>query len=109
MTVKRRDTSRLKFAKLVTLEGVEHWELPEYPTIGDAPDDRRYVVNRTDRIDQLAEVFYGTADLWWIIAIRNDLELVPNDLYENQVLRIPSGRRVFTEILRRPNRGVEGR
>jgi hypothetical protein len=109
MTVRVRDTSRLKFARLIDLDGVEHWELPEYPEIPEASDDRRYVVSRSDRIDRLAETFYGVVDLWWVIAIANDLELVPNDLYENQVLRIPSGRRVFTQILRRPSRGLEGR
>lgn len=109
MSVRVRDASRLKFAKLSTLDGVEFWELPEYPKIEDAPDDRRYVVNRRDRIDLLANAFYGTPVLWWVIALRNDLELLPNDMYEGQVLQIPSARRVFSQILRRPNRGEEGR
>lgn len=109
MAVKIRDTSRLKFARLITLDGVEHWESPEYPEIREAPDDIRYTVDLNDRIDRLSSRFYGTPDLWWIIALANELRLLPNDLSEGATLRIPSGRRVFTEILRRPSRGREGR
>ena len=109
MTVRVRDTSRMKFARLLDLDGVEHWEMPEYPKIEAAPDDRTYVVDRNDRIDRLSDSIYGSPDLWWIIALANDMELLPNDLFENQTIRIPSGRRVFTDILRRPSRGLEGR
>jgi|SRR6056300_1033944 len=109
MAVNLRSTSRLRFARLVSLDGVEHWELPEYPTILPSSTDSTYKVSRSDRIDLLANRFYGSVDLWWVIAIANDLELVPNDLYEGQELIIPSSRRVFTQILRRPSRGQEGK
>ena len=107
--VKLRETSRLRFAKLFSTGGVEHWDLPEYPIIENAPDDILYTVSRTDRIDLLAFRFYGSAELWWIIALANGYELLPTDLRENTTLRIPSGQRVFTQILRSANRGEEGR
>lgn len=109
MTVRIRNTSRLKFARLTTIDGVEHWELPEYPAIDQAADDGRYIVDRHDRIDKIAVTFYSDPGLWWIIAIANDLALLPNDLCAGMTLRIPSQKRVFTEILRRPTGGVEGR
>lgn len=109
MAVAIRDTSRLKFARLITLDDVEHWELPEYPEIPEAADDLRYEVQSNDRIDLLANRFYGSADLWWIIAIANGLELLPSDLKVRSTLRVPSGRRVFTQILRSANRGRIGR
>lgn len=109
MTVKIRETSRLKNARLITIDGVEHWEYPEYPVIDVAPDDIKYKVDRNDRIDKIATRFYGSPELWWIIAIANGFELLPNDLNSGDTIRIPSGRRVFSEILRRPTRGVEGR
>ncbi len=109
MGIKVRDTSRLRFARLVTLDGIEHWEHPEYPEIGAAPDDIIYTVDLNDRIDLIAERFYSSPDLWWIIALANELRLLPNDLNGREKLRIPSGRRVFTEILRKPSRGREGR
>lgn len=109
MTVRVRDTSRLRFARLITIDGIEHWEMPEYPEIRQASDDIVYTVDRSDRIDRIATRFYSSPDLWWIIALANDLRLLPNDLKEGAKLRIPSGRRVFTEILRKPTRGREGR
>lgn len=109
MTVRVRDTSRLRFARLTIIGGVELWNLPEYPEIAPAGDDQRYVVDRKDRIDLLANSFYGNVELWWVIALRNELRLLPNDMYQNQVLQIPSARRVFNTILRLPSGGVVGR
>lgn len=109
MAVKIRDTSRLRWARFLTVQGVEFWDLPEYPTIGPANDDVRYVVARRDRIDLISTAFYETPDLWWIIASRNGLRLMPSDLYEGQNLFIPSSARVFNTILRSPNRGKLGR
>lgn len=109
MTVRIRDTSRLKNARLITIDGIEHWEYPEYPQINVAPDDIKYKVDKNDRIDRVATRFYGSPDLWWIIALANGFELLPNDLNEGDTIRIPSGRRVFSEILRKPTRGKVGR
>lgn len=109
MTVRIRNASRLKFARLITLDDVEHWELPEYPEIDPAPSDGRYTVDRGDRIDRLANHYYNDPALWWIIALANGMELLPNDLKPGEEIIIPSQRRVFTEILRRPSGGIEGR
>jgi hypothetical protein len=99
----------MKFARLSTLDNIEYWEMPEYPKIDPAPDDRRYIVDRNDRADRLANDFYGSSDLWWIITLANGIDLIPNGLYEGQVITVPSARRVFSQILRRPSRGLEGR
>jgi hypothetical protein len=99
----------LRWARLITIDGVEHWEMPVYPKIDPAPDDSRHVVDQNDRIDKLALRFYGDMGLWWILAIANDLELLPDNMHANQVLKVPSQKRVFSEILRRPSGGVEGR
>lgn len=109
MPVRIRNTSRLRFARLLTLDGVEHWELPEYPKVEPAADDLRYTVDRNDRIDRLADSFYGSPDLWWILALANGMELLPVDLNQGAIITVPSQRRVFSEILRRPSGGVEGR
>jgi nucleoid-associated protein YgaU len=109
MAVRLRKTSRLLFAKLLSIDDVEHWELPVYPKIEEATDDKRYTVDQNDRIDKIANKFYGSPELWWIIALANGMELLPSDLNANAVIRIPSQRRVFTQILRRPSRGREGR
>jgi len=108
MSVKTRDTSRLNYSQLIVLDGVEHWEHPEYPDIPEANDDIIHDVKRTDRIDLISNSYYQTTDLWWVIAILNELRLLPSDLAARKTLRIASPRRVFTEILRNPSRGREG-
>jgi hypothetical protein len=106
MAVKVRNTSsRLNFARLINLDDVECWELPEYPVIEPANDDLRYSVDKNDRIDRLSQAFYGTPDLWWVLALANGFDLVPSDLNKNTVIRVPSPRRVFTVILRKADRG----
>jgi len=109
-SVSIRGTSRLKFARFVTVEGVDFWELPEYPEVLPAPDDILYTVSRKDRIDTLSECFYdGDPTLWWIIAIVNKFRLLPTDMRENMQIRVPNGKRVFTQILKSANRGEEGK
>lgn len=104
-----RSTSRLKFARYVSIGGVDCWEHPEYPEVLPAPDDILYTVTRKDRIDLLAHRFYGDSALWYIIALANDFRLLPTDMRENMQLRIPNGKRVFSEILRSASRGEEGK
>jgi len=99
----------LRFARLVEIEGVETWELPEYPEIAEATDDIIHRVDRSDRIDNLAERFLGSKDLWWVIALANEFRLLPDDLNASKEIRIPSARRVYSEILRHQSRGLEGR
>lgn len=106
MTVKISGSSRLRFSRLITLDGVEHWEMPEYPEILPANDDIVYTVDSSDRIDNLSNRFYSTPILWWIIAIANDFELLPNDMVPGNTIRIPSARRVFGDILRKKQRGT---
>jgi nucleoid-associated protein YgaU len=109
MSARIRNSSRLRFARLVTIDTVEHWELPEYPAIAAATSDGRYTVDRGDRIDRLANYFYGDPSLWWVIALANGMALLPSDLKPGEEITIPSQRRVFTEILRRASGGLEGR
>lgn len=109
MTIRLRETSRMRFARLFEIEGVECWELWEPPNLEPQPDDILYTVARKDRIDLLAHRFYNSAELWWVIALANGFRLLPNDMKENMQLRIPSPARVFTKILRGANRGKEGR
>lgn len=109
MTVKIRSGSRLLYSQLLSIDGVEHWGFPEYPAILPANDDKTYVVARRDRPDTIARRFYGSPGLWWVIALANDWDLVPNRLNVGEKIIIPSQARVFSRILRRASRGQEGR
>lgn len=109
MAVRIRTTSRLNFSRLLTIDSVEHWEKAELPTVDAAQDDLLYQVNQEDRIDLLAQRFYGNAELWWVIAVANGLDLLPNDLKPFSTIRIPSNNRVFNKILREAPKKKEGR
>lgn len=92
MAVDIRRRSRLRFAQLTTIDGYEFWDLVEYPTIVVQDDDSVHLVLGTDRLDLLAYKYYGDPVLWWVIAVANDMELVPTALTEGSIIRIPSAR-----------------
>jgi nucleoid-associated protein YgaU len=90
--------SRLQFADLLSYSGVEFWETVDLPNVEIQSDDVFHIVCSTDRIDSIAYKYYGDPVLWWVVAVANDLELVPTDLYEGQTLRIPAPRYVLQEL-----------
>lgn len=102
MSVKVALHSRLRFADLVIIEGVEHWDILDLPDIPEQNDDLNYQVKggAVERMDRLAVRFYGDARLWWVIAAANNIELVPADLNEGDILRIPSPRFVMQELFK---------
>lgn len=104
MGIKLRGTSRLNFSRFMEIDGVEFWEMPEYPDILAANDDVIYQTMQTDRIDKIANKFYGNPELWWVIAIANDLNLLPNDLVPRGTIRIPSNQRVKSILNTAPKR-----
>lgn len=97
----RRD-SMLRFGSLLQAEltsgTVEYWDLINYPDIPEQTDDIEYEVKAGDRIDLLANRFYGKPSYWKVIAVANDMELLPTDLKAHQIIRIPSPRFVRTNL-----------
>lgn len=110
MAVELNSASYLLFSQLVNVDGIQFWDLPEFPDIFPQDDDI-YVtigessfgrINSNDeelRIDLLSYRIYKTPHLWWIIARRNNFEVVPNAFKLNQTIVVPSPRYVFEEIL----------
>lgn len=74
---------------------IQFWGYFE-PTIGPdelllpREDDIEHTVTDYDRIDNMSQQFYGDPQLWWVIALVNDLRLCPNEMKNGRVLRIPS-------------------
>jgi nucleoid-associated protein YgaU len=99
--------SRLNFGQPRVLDGIEHFDTLNLPEIPVQTDDTQYTVVGGDHIDKLAFKFYSNAVLWWVIAVANDLELLPVDLVPGQVLRIPSARFVSL-VLFNPTRLAKG-
>ena len=90
MSVRISNSSRLQFADLFSVDGVEYWDTLVLPDAIPQQDDIQYPVVSSDRIDLLANKFYQDPGLWWVIAWANDLEILPTDMKQNMQIRIPS-------------------
>lgn len=82
-------TNRYKNCETLTLDGRRYLGtrvIPEYPR---RPDDRFHTVREADRIDLLAQHYFGDARFWWIIADYNGLSF-PLEMPEvGTILRVP--------------------
>jgi len=68
----------------------QYFESVIYPKIK-ANDDDLYVISEvTDRLDLLANKYYGDTSLWWIIAVANNINDASFYVTEGLQLRIPS-------------------
>lgn len=90
MAVTTLQNSILRTAELRLLDGVEFWDSVDIPAYFPRTDDVIYRVRAGDRIDNLANRFYGDPVLWWVIAAVNDIELPPFGIFPGEELRIPS-------------------
>ena len=108
MAIRIKATSMLRFARLVNLDGVECWEMPELPSIEPDPTDVIHEVSLTDRMDRISVRYYGSPDFMRVIAVANGIDLYPNGLCPGAKLRIPSPARV-EEILQTAGQKRQGR
>ena len=106
MPVDIANRSRLRFYDLLSADGVEFWDLSELPDLPIQTDDLFHTVISNDRIDTIAVRYYGDPVLWWVVSLANNLDLVPTELSEGQILRIPSPRYVLQELFQRAKAGV---
>jgi len=105
MSIRISNNSRLRFGNLLSGNGVTFWDLLEVPPIPVQGDDQQYTVIMGDRVDTLAYNFYGDPTLWWVIALANDLEMLPTELNIGQVLRIPSPTYVLQDMFQKVTSG----
>lgn len=109
MAVQIKNSSRLKFGDLRLVDGVEFWNVLDIPDIPEQTDDQLYQVMENDRIDLLAYKFYGDPVLWWVIAVANNLELLPTQLNPGAFLRIPSVSYVKQQLFKKATVGTTPR
>lgn len=70
-------------------DGREVYRSKIYPKIPKSNNDIYAVTQTGDRLDTLANQFYGDSSLWWIIAAANNLHDVGFAVADGTVLRIP--------------------
>ena len=98
MTINIKRNSRLRYGTLLNYFGVEYWDLLDLPEIPDNADDIILTLKSTDRLDKLAQSYYGRPELWWVIALKNDIEMNPLQVRRSMEIRIPSPRWVETTL-----------
>jgi nucleoid-associated protein YgaU len=62
------------------------FEPPEFP---DSDGDIDYTIEDRDRLDTLAQRVYGDELLWWVIAVRNNIDLPDAELNPGDQIVIP--------------------
>lgn len=76
-TVKKRDDGNIVYTSRI------------YPKIQLQDDDIYVVTQEGDRLDTIANQFYGDSALWWIIASANNIHDAPIAVDDGTILRIP--------------------
>lgn len=90
MAIERNPAGPTSRADLYQIGSVVFWDKTRPEKIAAAPDDEPYRVKDSDRIDLLAFNKLGDSDRGWIIMLRNDMRLMPNDLVPGTTIMIPS-------------------
>jgi DNA-binding beta-propeller fold protein YncE len=97
-----RPLSRYNKIRLLLTEGnipvQETWEPPDIPEL---PEDRFFEVSRefANRPDLISLMFYGTEQLYWVIAYANSMTEPYAQTTVNKVLRIPDRENLFQSVL----------
>lgn len=94
----KRGSSRLAFAKLVVIDGIEFWTRPEIPRLTPGADDIQYTPIDGQRIDSIAKLVYQQDALWWVIAHRNDIKIIPNEISNERPLMITPASKVRRQL-----------
>ena len=87
--------SWLNIAELLEADdgsGQVFWDTPDFIDIIPQEDDTFITVDSeyAGNLDLIASDFYDDPDLWWPIALANNIEIWPTDVRLNMELRIPS-------------------
>jgi len=91
MGVRISRSSWLSLAPLLRADGIVFWDTPDLPELAPSSGDRFIDVDSTylGRLDLIAHDFYGDVNLWWAIALANNIDQIPTDMPIGTRLRIP--------------------
>lgn len=86
---RNHETQKLK-------DGREVYRTKIYPNIPPSDKDIYIVTQTGDRLDTLANQFYGDSSLWWIISTANNIHDGTFAVSDGTTLRIPQN---YTKII----------
>tara|TARA_B100001094_G_C17687977_1_gene556681 strand:+ start:44 stop:340 length:297 start_codon:yes stop_codon:yes gene_type:complete len=81
---------RYNNTKKITRDGVRAYSTTFYPKIPLQDSDKFIAVTRGQRLDTLADQYYGDTTLWWIISKANNLTGAEIQLDPSKTYRIPT-------------------
>jgi len=81
---------RYNNTKKITKDGVRVYSTTFYPKIPLQDSDKYIAVTRGQRLDTLADQYYGDTALWWIISKANNLTGAEIQLDPSKTYRIPT-------------------
>ena len=70
-----------------------------FPTIPATANDTFIVTTSADRLDKLANTFYGDVSLWWVIAAANGLGKGTLVVPGNTKMRIPAKTEFLDQVI----------
>lgn len=84
--------NRYQYAKIKTEQNtkINYIESVIYPKILPTDNDLYIISDNADRLDLLANKYYGDKNLWWVIAVANNLNDASLHIGDGIQLRIPS-------------------
>jgi len=100
--MKLPSTSFLNFADLYEYQGVKFFDTPDFPPVPSSSTDTYQLIDTEyiGRLDLLAFDNYGDAELWWVIALANDISSI-EQMQLGITLRIPNITTVRTYLANR--------
>lgn len=81
-----------------------YMETTIYPKISPSDTDIYIITDETDRLDLLADKYYGDSKMWWIIATANNINDATFFIEPGTQLRIPSNIQKIVNNLTNINR-----
>ena len=86
------DRSYLNISEYLSINGVEFFDTPDFVDFPENNTDRFIVIDSkySGRLDLIAYDYLNDENLWWIIALANDLRDIPCNVFPTRKIRIPS-------------------
>lgn len=91
--------SWLQNCRYVELEdGTVTWATFEIPEIPERSGDLTVTLSDPGRPEQIAREYYGVPELWWVIAVANDIRLPMIEMSPGTEVRIPDPEWVRNQV-----------
>jgi hypothetical protein len=84
--------SWLNFPDYYSMDGIEFFDTPDFPVFPTSKNDQIITIDQKylGRLDMIANDYYNDVNLWWVIALVNNIELIPESMFIGMTLVIPA-------------------